>query len=199
MLDSSERVGLLEFLSAHVNGYRVILGHGIEPSLVTPFGLEIKAHSDGLVSIQRTGNVETVTTTHSDNKTFQYRVFPDYQTSLVWYDSRWPQNPRGEYHVDQDVLEERYPTWFERYNAWVSRYEEEFKRGNMAHDDVFPNAQSQSVWDLEGVLLSSWLCLQQDVNAVSYSTVPGVNVLAAGTLNDVATVFLQVTWVGSWP
>ncbi|KLJ08551.1 hypothetical protein EMPG_16026 [Blastomyces silverae] len=49
-----------------------------------------------------------------------------WQTSYLWYDTRSPHNPPGEIHVDEDIIEARYPTLAPFYFAWQDIYENLF-------------------------------------------------------------------------
>jgi hypothetical protein len=51
---------------------------------------------------------------------YRYRLFPDWQTSYLWYDDHEPLPWSGQAHVDMNVIEERYPSLARYYFEWLS-------------------------------------------------------------------------------
>ncbi|KAK6821251.1 hypothetical protein PG987_015651 [Apiospora arundinis] len=103
---------------------------------------------------------------------YKYRVFPDYETGFVWYDSDWPGNPEGSFGVDENELEERYgEAWNKTYNGWMDRYTAAFEKQKCQLDSgehPFPDTGERKAWVVEGLLLCCWLALQPDVENVEY-------------------------------
>lgn len=103
---------------------------------------------------------------------YRYYIWPDYQTSFVWYEPNWAGNPPGEDNVEQGLLEERYsPTWCSALEQWVKRYTIAFESQNChigSGEDPFPNLEDRNAWVLEGILLACWLALQEGVTAVEF-------------------------------
>jgi len=97
---------LFEHAAKHLSGYDIIYTNGQEHGLETPYGLQLTIRHDDSVSLRRT-NTSSTPNNPSPNPSYLYRIFPDYMASFAWYDTSWPGNPPGKYHVDQDVLEAR--------------------------------------------------------------------------------------------
>ncbi|KAG5292903.1 hypothetical protein I7I48_05134 [Histoplasma ohiense] len=124
---------------------------------------------------------------------YHYRLFPDWQTSYLWYDTRSPHNPPDEIHVDEDIIEARYPTLAPFYFAWQDIYENSFTaqgcdRGSGL--DVFPDIAVRIGWEVEGLLIACWLVLQDDVEQVKYEPATGTYSIRKDNLGDILRQFL---------
>ncbi|KAL2368234.1 hypothetical protein RJ035_008088 [Blastomyces gilchristii] len=124
---------------------------------------------------------------------YHYRLFPDWQTSYLWYDTRSPHNPPDEIHVDEDIIEARYPTLAPFYFAWQDIYEGSFTaqgcdRGSGL--DVFPDIAVHIGWEVEGLLIACWLVLQDDVEQVKYELATGMYWIKKDNLGDILRQFL---------
>lgn len=80
-------------------------------------------------------------------------------------------NCPDEFHVDEDVIESRYPTIGDFYFSWRGAYETAFEEqechlGSTA--EVFPDPRVRVAWEVEGLLLACWLAFQDDVEGVEY-------------------------------
>lgn len=113
---------------------------------------------------------------------YKYRMFPDWGTSHLFYDSSWPSNPQDALNAeDEDILRDHMGTteetalraWLEAYNGWASNYDEAFdKELNQRGDfdrEVFPDLEVKKAWTLEGMMLAVWLALQRKVDSVEYN------------------------------
>lgn len=145
-------------------------------SLQTPYGLVVDVVADGAVDIRLSDEASTLGP-DSDSKTgkpgYRYYIWPDYQTTFMWYDSDWAGNPQeGQDAVEEDELRERYPEpWFKAYDAWVTKYMRAFEAQECqlgSGKEPFPDLKERVAWELEGMLLASWLSLQPGVDAVEF-------------------------------
>src|SRR6266536_3099676 len=59
---------------------------------------------------------------------YRYRLFPEGQTSYLWYDGHGRLPARGQTHVDTNVIENRYPSLEPFYFEWQETYESAFER-----------------------------------------------------------------------
>ncbi|OAX85507.1 hypothetical protein ACJ72_00095 [Emergomyces africanus] len=124
---------------------------------------------------------------------YHYRLFPDWQTSYLWHDTRSPHNPPDEIHVDEDIIKARYPTLAPFYFAWQDIYENSFTaqgcdRGSGL--DVFPDIAVRIGWEVEGLLIACWLVLQDDVEQVKYEPATGTYSIRKDNLGDILRQFL---------
>ncbi|KAM5457322.1 hypothetical protein MaudCBS49596_000517 [Microsporum audouinii] len=163
----------------------------------TAYGLRLIVHNNGDTGCT---TIE-ITASQSPNRRvrggigqlYHYRLAPDWQTSFLWYDTRWPHNPPGEAHVDEETIEERYPTLAPFYFAWQTSYEDSFTaqgcdRGSSL--DVFFDAASRVGWEVGGFLFACWLVLQGDVEQVKYEIATGTYSIRRENLSSVAQTFL---------
>ncbi|OJD10010.1 hypothetical protein AJ78_08801, partial [Emergomyces pasteurianus Ep9510] len=102
-------------------------------------------------------------------------------------------NPPDEIHVDEDIIEARYPTLAPFYFAWQDIYENSFTaqgcdRGSGL--DVFPDIAVRIGWEVEGFLIACWLVLQDDVEQVKYEPVTGMYSIKKDNLGDILRQFL---------
>ncbi|KAH9897131.1 hypothetical protein F4778DRAFT_744479 [Xylariomycetidae sp. FL2044] len=105
---------------------------------------------------------------------YKYRVFPDWGTTFIWYDTSWHGNPEGEYPVLEEETAERYgPAWDGAFQTWVDRYTEAFSKQechlSSTDQHPFPDMRERKTWVLDGMMLAVWLSLQPDVASVEYS------------------------------
>ena len=102
---------------------------------------------------------------------YSYRLFPDWQTSYLWYNAHSPQGADGNSHVDTNDIESRYPRLAPYYFDWQDRYESSFENQEChlgADAEVFPDPHVRAAWEVEGCLMACWLALQEDVEKVEY-------------------------------
>src|SRR5204863_4867463 len=69
----------------------------------------------------RTSNIESIPKLSSSQlvtRRYRYRVLPDWQTSYMWYDVTWEDNPQDSPVVDFGDIEERYPELYPSYKEW---------------------------------------------------------------------------------
>lgn len=122
---------------------------------------------------------------------YKYRIFPDWGTNHLFYDSSWPFNPQDASNAeDEEILRDHVGTveetalkaWLEAYNSWANKYDEAFdKELNQTgdfHREVF-SPEVNKAWSLEGMMLAVWLALQAKVDSVESS--PGVRKVVFST------------------
>ncbi|PGH01053.1 hypothetical protein AJ79_08022 [Helicocarpus griseus UAMH5409] len=117
----------------------------------------------------------------------------DWQTSFLWYDTRWPQNPAGEFHVDEDIIEERYPALAPFYFSWHEAYEESFEKQEChlgSGAEVFPEVEARVAWEVAGSLMACWLALQDEVERVSYEAPTGTYEICEKSMEGMLERFL---------
>jgi hypothetical protein len=145
-------------------------------SLQTPYGLVIDVAADGAVDV-RLSDKGSISASDSDSKQakpgYRYYIWPDYQTTFLWYDSDWAGNPQeGHVAVEEDEMRERYSgPWFTAYDTWVTKYTRAFEAqecqlGNGR--EPFVDHKEKVAWEMEGMLLATWLSLQPGVDAVEF-------------------------------
>jgi len=116
---------------------------------------------------------ENRSTTDSQPSSYKYRLFPDWGTGFLWYDTEWPGTPEGENLVMEDEILARYGSAFsEAYEEWVARYTKAFREQRCdcgSGEHPFPDVAERKAWVLDGMMLAAWLCHQSDVESVEYS------------------------------
>jgi hypothetical protein len=139
-------------------------------TLETSYGLIIQISPDSSSIANLKGPV--LVTQDTDTQGYKYRMFPDYGTGLLWYDSSWNRNPEGEFEVDEDDITKRYgQQWHNAYDKWVDKYTKAFELQEAhlgSYKQPFPEITERKSWVLEGLLLATWLSLQPDVCGVEY-------------------------------
>lgn len=103
---------------------------------------------------------------------YTYRLFPDWQTSYLWYgDSYPPAIEDGYWQVEGQEISSRYPMLAPYYFAWQGLYELAFVE-QCCHlgqgPEVFPDARERAAWKVEGALMAAWLALGENVGMVEY-------------------------------
>lgn len=161
-------------------------------SVETDYGLIVEFLPDASVNTKLNNSVAIspekaphhVTVDDSEETKFglRYRMFPDWGTNHLFYDSSWPSNPQdaltaedGEILRDQrgTTEETALRTWLQAYKGWATKYDEAFdnelnKTGDF-HREVFPDVKVRKAWTLEGMMLAVWLALQPKVDTVEFS------------------------------
>lgn len=126
---------------------------------------------------------------------YSYRLFPDWQTSYLWYDTSSQHAPAdGHVHVDENDISSRYPTLHAYYFAWQEVYESAFEKQGChlgAHAEVFPDAHERATWEVEGCLIACWLALGEDVEGVEYRPGEKAYLLKGDGAGDVLEGFLK--------
>ncbi|QSS56713.1 hypothetical protein I7I53_05005 [Histoplasma capsulatum var. duboisii H88] len=154
-----------------------------EPSLLllTAYGLRldysnisgtITVYADSHSHLQKIKSGEKMEAGITTSTRYGYRIFPDWQTSYLWYDPMWPQNPSNKSHVDEKTIEDRYPTLAPFYLAWRDVYERSFEQQGCDMGsglEPFPNTADRVAWEVEGFLIACWLGLQDDTKQVLYT------------------------------
>ncbi|KAI9723996.1 MAG: hypothetical protein M1812_000714 [Candelaria pacifica] len=171
----------------------------------TSYGLIINASKDGISNIRLTADDSKAITSSEPNSSsnatkpsYRYYIWPDYQTSFVWYVPDWAGNPEGTDNVEEDELERRYSEqWCAARQTWVDKYKRSFEVQECqlgSGKSPIPDLKERAAWLLEGMLLASWLTLQPDVDAVSYEPAlcAGKFWLKKEDLHNVIARFLQV-------
>ena len=59
---------------------------------------------------------------------YHYWLFPDWQTSYLWYDNQGPLSSSGQSHVDADVIKGQYFFLNLFYFEWQKIYESVFEQ-----------------------------------------------------------------------
>lgn len=127
---------------------------------------------------------------------YSYRLFPDWQTSYLWYDTP---SAEGHVHVDEDDISSRYPALAGYYFAWQEAYESAFKKQGChlgVPAEVFPDAHDRAAWEVEGCLIACWLALRGDVEKVKYQPTKKAYLLKKHEVGDVLKGFLKDVDVG---
>jgi hypothetical protein len=142
-------------------------------SIQTPYGLIVEAASDGAVDVRLSDELSK----HSPSEdrsasSFFYYIWPDYQTTFLWYKADWPGNPDEETVVELDEMRDRYAApWVKAYDEWVDKYTLAFEAQECqlgSGKEPFPESAERTAWELEGMLLAVWLSMQPGVDGVEY-------------------------------
>ena len=116
--------------------------------------------------------ISTATNTQQPGRKHRYRLFPDWQTSYLWYDISWPGNPKDDPFVELDEIEQRYPTLFPFYLSWLESHESELDR-LFSENEIDIDSPSDHyhlvAWEINGFLMSCWLAFQTDVHSVEFT------------------------------
>lgn len=146
-------------------------------TLQTSYGLTVEISADGSLQVRlsettRTSN-ESKPQPNSHQPGFQYHVLLDYQTNHLWYENWDDTDEFGTGpNVDDDDLRERYAApWCDAYDVWVDRYTQAFEAAEChlgSYADPFPDVTDRAVFQLEGMLLATWLALQPGVDSVKF-------------------------------
>lgn len=190
------------------------LSSATPPKLTMKFdyGLILDVLPDGSVAASLSDSVISKEKAERGAKTsngFKYRIFPDWGTSHLFYDSSWPSNPPDMLNAeDEEILKDhsaaaedaRLKAWLRAYNGWAKNYDDAFdKELNNTGDfdrEVFPDLDVRRAWSLEGLMLAVWLALLPDVDAVEFS--PGKEKVVLSSrgygehpLNEAVGLFLK--------
>ena len=127
---------------------------------------------------------------------YRYRLFPDWQTSYLWYDLSQDTEPDNadDPYVDLDVIEERYPTLSPYYQAWRQVYETEFEKQEChlgSGAEVFPDVNDRISWEVEGYFIACWLALRSNVHSVEYIPRSTQYIIDKGRIEKVLSEFLR--------
>lgn len=125
---------------------------------------------------------------------YNYRLFPDWQTSYLWYKTSQNALADCHVHVDESDISSRYPELQDYYFAWQDIYESAFeKQGSHlgAQANVFPDVHERAAWEVEGCLIACWLALREDVEGVEYRPEEKAYLLKADAVVDVLEEFLK--------
>ena len=140
-----------------------------------------------------------------------YRLFPDWQTSFFWRDTSKKEvnnaaataddeDEDDEFEspeIDDQVIEARYPTLWPYYETWRQTYETAFEKQGChlgSGAEVFPDVVERIAWDVEGLLMASWLALREDVAGVEYFPREKKFHLEKGGLEEELPGFLGSVW-----
>ncbi|PGH12867.1 hypothetical protein AJ80_06576 [Polytolypa hystricis UAMH7299] len=124
---------------------------------------------------------------------YQCRLFLDWQTSFLWYDTLSLRTTSDEFEVDDGIIEERYPALTPFYFTWREDYEDSFEK-QQCHlgigQEVFPDIAARVAWEVAGFLIACWLVRQDDVECVTYYILPtGVYEIRKDGMDDVLKRF----------
>lgn len=125
---------------------------------------------------------------------YSYRLFPDWQTSYLWYKTSQHALADGHVHVDENDISSRYPELHDYYFAWQDVYESAFEKQGChlgAQAEVFPDAHERAAWEVEGCLIACWLALREDVEGVEYRPGEKAYLVKADGVVDVLEEFLK--------
>ncbi len=126
---------------------------------------------------------------------YSYRLFPDWQTSYLWYDaSSQNASADGDVHVDENDISTRYPGLRAYYFAWQEVYESAFEKQGChlgAQVEVFPDALERAAWEVEGCLIACWLALREDVVGIEYRPGEKAYLIKGDGVRDVLEGFLR--------
>lgn len=146
----------------------------------------------------RTGGIELPSnspTLQPIEPRYRYRLLPDWQTSYLWYDVTWPENPQDSPAIDFDAIEERYPELFPFYIEWQELQEDlfarQFSEDSDSQEDGAVNIAQLLAWELNGFLIACWLVFQEDVSAVEYKPGDVAYLLERGNLEGRLEEFIR--------
>jgi hypothetical protein len=126
---------------------------------------------------------------------YRYRLLPDWQTSYLWYDVTWPENPQNGPAIDFDEIEERYPELFPFYTEWQELQEEVFARhfsgDEERREEGELNTAQLLAWEVDGFFIACWLVFQDDVSAVEYKPGDVAYLLERGNLEGRFQEFIR--------
>lgn len=126
---------------------------------------------------------------------YRYRLLPDWQTSYLWYDITWPENPQDSPAIDSDEIEERYPELFPLYTEWQELQEEVFARHfsgvEERGEERALNTAQLLAWEVDGFLIACWLVAQDEVSAVEYKPGDVAYFLERGNLEGQFQEFIR--------
>jgi hypothetical protein len=131
--------------------------------------------------------------TKANQPLYHYRLFPDWQTSYLWYDLT-KHTDLDDPYIDMDDIEERYPSLAPYYEAWQQVYETQFEKAEChlgSSAEVFSDLDDRIAWDVEGFFLACWLVLRDDVQSVEYMPRSKKYRIEKGTIEKVLLAFLQ--------
>ncbi|OAX82788.1 hypothetical protein ACJ72_02860 [Emergomyces africanus] len=183
------------------------VSEGSEPSLLllTGYGLwlntvdhnnigaVITVHADSYSHLQKIKSGGKIEAGMNSSAGYAYRLFSDWQTSYLWYDLLWLQNPTDESHIDETTIEDRYPSLAPFYLAWRDSYEKSLEQqgcGRGSGLDPFPEIADRVTWEVEGFLIACWLVLQDDTDRVTYTILTGTYQIDKKSMNSILQQFL---------
>ncbi|KAI1341684.1 hypothetical protein F5Y15DRAFT_344502 [Xylariaceae sp. FL0016] len=175
---------------------------GCKVTLETSYGLIVETQPNGTLSLRLANEAPASTTAGTESEEpqspikkedagtesgkpqspikkedevgFRYRIFPDWGTEFVWWDSSWPGNHGEMGLVDQDDIEERYTggkAFYKAFEAWEDTYNRQFEAQEChlsSQGILWPDKEEERPWIIEGFLLAAWLALQADVHSIEY-------------------------------
>jgi hypothetical protein len=106
----------------------------------------------------------------SSEEKHRYRLFPDWQTTYLWYDPSWPGNPDDPV-VELDEIEKKYSTLFPFYLSWLKSHDSELDKlfsGSDGDEDPQSDLSHLLAWEINGFLMSCWFAFQTDVHSVEF-------------------------------
>ncbi|KAL2369017.1 hypothetical protein BDBG_08937 [Blastomyces gilchristii SLH14081] len=173
----------------------LLTGYGLRLNTIDHNNISgiITVHADShshLQKIKSGGKIEAEINTSAG---YGYRLFPDWQTSYLWYDPLWLQNPTNESHIDEKTIEDRYPTLAPFYLAWRDIYEKSFEQQGCDRGsglEPFPDIADRVAWEVEGFLIACWLVLQDDTERVTYTILAGTYQIDKKSTDSVLRQFL---------
>jgi hypothetical protein len=91
-----------------------------------------------------------------------------------------------------NVIEERYPSLARYYSEWQTIYGSAFERQECHLRNgkkVFPGVDERVIWETEGLLITCWLALQDNIKGVEYK-LSGAYRLKKGRIKEELRRFL---------
>jgi len=93
---------------------------------------------------------------YQTGRRYHYRIFPDWNTSYIWYDPEWLKDPQDDCVVEDETVESRYPALAPFFFAWREVYDTEFEKQEChlgSHAEVFPDVRDLVAWETEGFFM----------------------------------------------
>lgn len=217
-IDNANMIGIvrLQHLNLLANSSR----RPFKILMETDYGLIVESLPDASFNVKLNSSLVAVkmpagqeSSSESDGQPtpngYKYRIFPDWGTNHLFYDSSWPSNPPDALNCeDEEILQDHegktdaaaLKLWLEAFDAWGKRYDDAFDTELNATGDFsreeFSDIEERKAWTLEGMMLAVWLALLPGVDGVEYSPHSKTVVFSTSghgerSLNDTVQSFLQ--------
>jgi hypothetical protein len=122
-------------------------------ALSQPTSQPISPPTESSPTISATASPTKITSSQPPLPKYRYKIFPDFQTSFLFYDDPWPHNPSDTNHVEWSNIKSRYPGLYPSYSAWHEAYELAFDRNRLhlgSGRRVFEDRGERHTWSVEG-------------------------------------------------
>lgn len=124
----------------------------------------------------------------------RYRLFPDWQTTYLWYETSRAGNPKDNPAVGLDEIESKYPALFPFYLSWLQSHESKLDKAFSENDDdkhLQPDLSHPVAWEINGFLISCWFAFQTDVHSVEYKPSDTSYEIKRGTMESEFQRYLE--------